>query len=302
MRRLIFVHGINNESRTREEITKLWGDALRDSIGSRADPWWNQVELRTAYYATTLERETAAWEEMQAAGTRMSAGSPNSDYAENDVAELYLALQRAYGISDDRVAQELDSDDELAAARRMAAGIHKKWLKAIARTLEKVIPSAADGLARTFLAQAATYLNKPGVFDQINEMVNEQVFGDLDLLDRTVVVGHSLGTIVSYVLLRGMVRDSQLPVFVTLGSPLGIDIVRNRVGHPRITPPVAERWVNGADPEDFVALRPSLDGDSFGPAEIVNYPKLDNGHEDAHSIERYLAHSEIAEVIYAGLK
>lgn len=302
MRRLIFVHGINNESRTSEEITKLWGGALRKSVGSRADPWWEEVEVRTAYYATTLARETVGWEEMEAAGARMSTGSPEADYADDDVAALYLALQRAYGIDDDRVAQELDPGDERAAATRMAAGIHKKWLKAIARTLEKVIPSAADGMARKFLAQAATYLNKPGVFDQINEMVNEQVFGDLNPLDRTVVVGHSLGSIVSYVLLRGMVRDDKLPVFVTLGSPLGIDIVRNRVGHPKITPPVVARWVNGADPEDFVALRPSLDQDSFGPAEIVNYPKLDNGHEDAHSIERYLAHPEIAEAIYAGLK
>lgn len=302
MRRLIFIHGINNESRTREDITKLWCGALRQSIGSRADPWWNEVEVRTAYYAKTLARETADWDEMEAAGTRMSVDSPNADYAEDDVAALYLALQRAYGIGDDRVAQELNPGDELAAATRMAAGIHKKWLKAIALTLEKVIPSVADGLARKFLAQAATYLNKPGVFDQINEMVNEQVFGDLDPLDRTVVIGHSLGTIVSYVLLRGMIGDNKLPVFVTLGSPLGIDIVRNRVGHPRMTPPVAARWVNGADPEDFVALRPSLDKNSFGPAEIVNYPKLENGHEDAHSIQRYLAHSEIAEAIYAGLK
>lgn len=302
MRRLIFVHGINNESRTRDEIAKSWGDALRKSIGSRADSWWDEVEVRTAYYATTLAQETADWEKMEAAGTRMSADSPNADYADDDVAALYVALQRAYGIDDDRVAQELDPGDAPAAATRMAAGIHKKWLKAIVRTLEKVIPSAADGLARKFLTQAATYLNKPGVFNQINEMVNEQVFNDLDPLDRTVVVGHSLGTIVSYVLLRRMMRENKLPVFVTLGSPLGIDIVRNRVGHPRITPTVAARWINGADPEDFVALRPILDRDSFGPAEIVNYPHLDNGHEDAHSIERYLAHPEIAEVIYAGLK
>ncbi|MEX5562589.1 hypothetical protein SM764_04140 [Pseudophaeobacter sp. 1A16562] len=302
MRRLVFVHGINNESRTREDIAKLWCDALRQSIGSRADPWWGEVEVRTAYYATTLARETSDWDKVETTGTRMSAASPNTDYADQDVAALYLALQRAYGIDDDRVAQELDPGDERAAATRMAAGIHKEWLKAIARTLEKVIPSAADGLARKFLAQAAAYLNKPGVFDQINEMVNEQVFSDLDPLDRTVVVGHSLGTVVSYVLLRRMVRDDKLPVFVTLGSPLGIDIVRNRVGHPRITPPVAARWVNGADPEDFVALQPSLDQVSFGPAEIVNFPNLDNGHEDAHSIERYLAHPEIAEVIYAGLK
>lgn len=302
MRRLIFVHGINNESRTREDITKLWGDALRKSLGQRADAWWDDVEVRTAYYATTLADETTAWDEMRDAGTRMSANSPDSDYAENDVAALYLALQQAYDISDERVAQELEPGEELPAATRMAAGIHKKWLKAIARTLEKVIPSAADGVARKFLAQAATYLNKPGVYEKINEEVEEQVFKDLDPMDQTVVVSHSLGTIVSYVLLRSMMSQNKLPVFVTLGSPLGIDIVRNRVGNPLITPPVATKWVNGADPEDFVALKPSLNQDSFGPAEVINFPNLDNGNADAHSIEKYLGHSQIADAIYEGLK
>lgn len=301
MRRLIFVHGINNEVRTKEEIESTWSASLKSAIGPRADSWWDQVEIRTAYYGTTLAEETTNWERIQPAGARMSADSPPEDFADPEIAALYLAIQRGRNIPDELVAQELDPADDRAAVP-MAAGVHKGWLKAIARTLEKLVPSAADGLAERFLGQAATYLRKPGTYDLINDMVREQVFLNLDPLDRTVVVGHSLGTIVTFVLLREMIVSGTMPLYVTLGSPLGIDVVKNRVGVPRIRPPVVDRWVNGADPEDFVALKPALNADSFGQAEITNYGHLDNGYSDAHSALKYLGHPEIADAIYGALK
>ena len=58
MRRLIFVHGINNERWQREEIQTMWADALRAALGSGADDWWDEVEIRTAYYADLLAQET----------------------------------------------------------------------------------------------------------------------------------------------------------------------------------------------------------------------------------------------------
>ena len=293
MRKLIFVHGINNQGRSAAEITETWGTPLRKSLGAIADGWWDGMEIRSAYYGDVLHAEEQSWDTADESGQRMSVDSPDDDYAPDDVAALYLALQQSFNIDDAQVAAELDPEDDRAAAERMAAGVHKKWLKAIARTLEKVVPSAGGGLARAFLAQAAAYLHKPGVFDKINALVQEQVLDDIGDLDKTVVVGHSLGTIVTYVLLRRMPDSPNMPLFVTLGSPLGIDIVRKRIGMPYVTPPVAKRWVNGSDPEDFVALHPALDAHSFGPAKVDNFDTLDNGEEDAHSIERYIAQPPI---------
>lgn len=293
MRRLIFVHGINNQDLTETRISSLWSTALRGTLGSLADPWWSQVELRTAYYADVLHQEEQSWDGGAEAVAAMAIAASERDYAPNELASLYLELQRAYGITDMQVEAEL-LPGENAAARRMAAGIHKSWLKAIARALEKFAPGAGNGLAERFLRQAATYLNKPGVFDRINNLVRDQVFDGLADLDRTVVVSHSLGTIVSYVLLRQMPEAPQLPLFVTLGSPLGIRIVRDRIRAPYITPLVASKWLNGSDKEDFVALHPELDSASFGPATIDNIVDIENGDEDAHSIDRYLANPRIA--------
>jgi hypothetical protein len=52
-----------------------------------------------------------------------------------------------------------------------------------------------------------------------------------------VVVAHSLGTIVSYRLLRRYGAKAQVKLFVTLGSPLGIDVVKARLRPPPLQLP-----------------------------------------------------------------
>lgn len=294
VKRLIFVHGINNQDLTVDEIGGIWSNALRRALGTIADPWWSNVEIRTAYYADVLFAAEQSWEASSDTVTPMSASSPDEDFAPDEVAAIYLEMQRAMGISDDNVRQYLAPGDADAPVERMGRGIHKRWLKAITRALENVIPGAAPGLARTFLSQAATYLHKPGVFDEINSLVKDQVFGSFEDLDSSVVISHSLGTIVSYVVLRNIMGPRSLPLFVTLGSPLAIGIVKKRIKMPFINPPVVQKWVNGSDKEDFVALHPELNRNSFGPAEVDNISNLDNGYNDPHDITKYLAQPTIA--------
>jgi len=292
MRRLIFIHGINNEKFTPEQIGQSWAAALRGALGSLADSWWDDVRIDTAYYADVLHAHEQSWDGGMAAVVAMATSTLGADRAPDDLASLYVEMQRGLGITDAQVETHLPAD-QAGRLRPMAAGIHKDWLKAIARALEAIVPGAANGLAEKFLRQAATYLNKPGTFDEINSLVEAQVFSDIDP-ENTVVVSHSLGTIIAYVLLRQMSDAPKLPLFVTLGSPLGIRLVRDRIQMPYITPPIAARWLNGSDPEDFVALQTELNAATFGPVEITNISNLDNGHADAHAIEKYLAHPAIA--------
>ena len=85
-------------------------------------------------------------------------------------------------------------------------------------------------------------------------------------------------------------------MLVTLGSPLGIDSVRKGFAKPRIRPANVQRWVNGADPEDFVALRAELTSDTFGSG-IENYADIDNGYDDPHDILQYLKDPRISNAI-----
>ena len=135
---------------------KDWSRAL--AIGMRSGPndFLQNVDIRAAFYGDVLFKETNTWDGSMDHARRMSANSDESDYANEDVAALYRELQRVLGVTDDQVKDYLDKDDELAA-KTMGKGIHKKWLKAIARCLEEVrsnkgqiprsqIPPAGSGL------------------------------------------------------------------------------------------------------------------------------------------------------------
>ena len=45
--------------------------------------------------------------------------------------------------------------------------------------------------------------------------------------DVTVVVGHSLGSVVAYSVLRNDRRALKVPAFITVGSPLGVRALRD---------------------------------------------------------------------------
>lgn len=301
IKNLIFVHGINNQDNTREEIERLWLDALKAASG-KDEAWWSNINVHTAYYADILYEAEQTWDSVKNTATAMSISSPDDDFAPDEVAELYLTLQRKWSITDDQVRTYLDEEDQNQDPVRMGKGIHKRWLIGIARALEDLVPGLAPGVARAFLPQAAAYLQKPGLYDQINNLVNQQVFEPIkDDLPNTVIVSHSLGTIVSYVLLRQMFSSEKSPLFITLGSPLGIEIVKDRINSPYITPPTVEEWINGSDREDFVALHPELNSDTFGPANLINISDLDNGYDNPHSITKYLGQIPINSAIISEL-
>ena len=86
-----------------------------------------------------------------------------------------------------------------------------------------------------------------------------------------MLIAHSMGTIISYNVLRDIGKtdkDFKVPYFVTIGSPLGLSHVKNRIKEDRKkarSPSiVTERWVNLSDRRDPVAFDMHL-RDDFGP-------------------------------------
>lgn len=292
MTKLLLIHGINNEGNSKENIEQHWGGAIRRGVPRSGD-----ATLIAAFYGDLLHQETESWDKNQDAATPMSATSEDEDFVDENIAAFYLEMQRAHNVSDDQVKQFLDEGDELEHARSMANGVHKKWLKAIARTLESLLPTNGKYVARAFLRQAAAYLHKPGLKERVDDLVKGQLFDQIDSDEKVIVVSHSLGTVVAYSLLRRLRTSVKAKLLLTAGSPLGIQIVKNRLGPPLICLANVDRWVNASDPEDFVALRPKLTQKNFGCGQIENFAELDNGKEDAHDILRYLRQPEVARAV-----
>ena len=104
-----------------------------------------------------------------------------------------------------------------------------------------------------------------------------------------MVVSHSLGTVVAYNLLKreGQQNGWVIPLFVTLGSPLGVTAIRKALA-PNRHPESVSKWFNAMDDRDVVALHP-LDASIFPTRpEIENKTDVDNRTPDRHGIEGYL--------------
>ncbi|MCZ6642652.1 MAG: hypothetical protein O7F71_13825, partial [Gammaproteobacteria bacterium] len=115
-----------------------------------------------------------------------------------------------------------------------------------------------------------------------------------------VVVSRSLGTVVCYALLRELAKKGQtlnVKLFVTLGSPLAIDEVRKEFPLPLNIPAGIQRWFNGSDPEEFVALHSAIEPPKYADG-IENIVDIENGDEDPHDIERYLRDIRVATTIH----
>lgn len=302
MTTVLLIHGINNQGNSKENIEETWSDALRSGAAKAGLTMPNKMKFIAAFYGDVLFEETKSWNKNKPALSPMSIESPDEDYANDEVAALYLEFQQKYDIGDKQVSQELDAGDNFQAQKRMAKGIHKSWLKAIARVLEKILPSKGKRVASVFLSQAAAYLYKPGLKEKIDDLVMTQIINGLPKDEKVVIISHSLGTIIAYDLMRRLRHQVKVKLLLTAGSPLGIEIVKCRLGPPPlICLPNVDKWVNVSDNEDFVAFQTRLTSTTFGCDKIENIDRLDNGDEDAHDILRYLAHDVVAKEIVLNL-
>src|SRR5262249_18339287 len=107
------------------------------------------------------------------------------------------------------------------------------------------------------LKQVTAYMEDPRVRLDAREIASQAITDDT-----RAVIGHSLGSVISYEALCENSRNVR--VFVTLGSPLGIrNLIFDRLRPSPVDgrgqwPAGIARWYNFADENDVVALQKKL--------------------------------------------
>lgn len=285
--RMILVHGIAQEGKSEQKIVDEWLCALRQTFTRMGyDPLSRISRIDAAFYGDLIDHLSSLHlnDEAIALGTEDSSDDFD-EFADGPLEEMALML----GVTREAIEAENRED-----AEPMGDGPHKTWLKAIARAIETVSPFRGR-IALRALGQAHAYIRN----DYAHKKVNDKVRPVFEDDEPAIVVSHSLGTLVSYSLLREFAangRPRAVPLWLTLGSPLGIDVVRKGFTKPRLRPADVARWVNAADPEDFVALRNALNAEDYGP-DVENISDVENGMENPHSIVGYLSDVRIARAI-----
>jgi hypothetical protein len=282
--RIVFIHGMKNEKQDPAALRARWLQALKDGWRNAgvAEPAGYEVDL--PYYGDRLHELTDG-----------APGAPTRNRGPGDIDPHVSAFEDEYlkllkerlGIGDDEVEAELPQDV------RERGPENWEWVQAIARALEKRSPRLAEKVLG-LIPQVEGYLNRPAVAEAVNAIVEPSL-----KKGRMIVVSHSLGTVVAYMLLKKLSGTLDMPLFATIGSPLGINAVWRRA-RPVSNPRVMEQWVNACDERDPVALVSKLLPPNY-PGPLTNMNDIHNAGDDPHAITEYLKHAALAKLIAAAV-
>jgi hypothetical protein len=124
-----------------------------------------------------------------------------------------------------------------------------------------------------------------GFKDRMRQVVRDVLQG---IDGGVVVVGHSLGSIVAYDVLREAGSASpDVTLFVTVGSPLAVTEIQDVVERPLEVPAGVMAWRNAADARDLVALDHTIKPEYVPPDSCTDFLVV-NDSSNHHGIREYL--------------
>lgn len=279
---VLMVHGRSQGGKNKAELRETWVDTFRQGLPADKAKRLDEIDFRLPFYADELDRLAAQAGAFPAdVATRGDPGGVDPEYAAFRLAIATEALEQA-GIDAATVQDEAIAD---------RGPFQWNWVQKVFQKLEAV-PGLSGNMLERFTRDVWIYLKYPVVRDTVNDIVRAEMPSSGELF----VVGHSLGSVVAYDVLRGASGIS-VPLFMTVGSPLGIREIVQRlrpIGHPA----VAAKWYNAYDERDIVALRP-LDAANFPlDPEVENYGEVQNRTDNAHGIIGYLNNKTVAQRLF----
>lgn len=298
---VVFVHGIGPPRLVDDEL-RQWTMALADGARSAGHSAFahallhGEVPTSFAYYGDLFLPDQA------------QGGGLELDEAE---AELLAALLTE--LVDDQLAATDDPERRQvlddARSQLLPTGAEQGLLAPVRRainaatTLLAFRPFSRAGqwlggkLLVRDLAQVARYLTRRepdergrSLDARVRQRVHDRLTG------RTVLIGHSLGSVVGWETLHE--HDGEVPLLVTLGSPLAMRSVvwPHLVPRPPATPPTVQKWVNLWDRDDIIVARAKLEADMVpnGLGVSPETRRIDSDGVWVHTATKYLRKAELA--------
>jgi hypothetical protein len=282
--KLLLVHGRGQQGLNPDTLKTEWLEALERGAATFGQKVPADVDVAFPFYGDLLDKYTQQFgipltSDLRARGTALD------DEFLVFQAEFAEAVRQRAGITDAQV------DAEYGAEPTARGPLNWKWVQAILRAIDKNSNGLNQKSLETFTRDVFLYTTRAGVRDEIDRIVASQLTEE-----PTVVVGHSLGSVVAYSILRTDRRKLRVPLFVTVGSPLAVRAVRDQF-RPLQSPPSVEAWYNAFDRHDVVALYP-LDAVNFPVQPVIeNNSAVKNHTDNRHGIAGYLDDPQVAKRI-----
>jgi hypothetical protein len=286
--RLLLVHGRAQEDKSSELIEKEWMTALRRGLTNATLQEPAELTIDVPFYGKELKQFVDEYDLPPADSLETRGGSIDDDYAE-------FLREVAVEARDDNKVASADIEQEMGPDPEIRGPENWRWVQAVIRVIDRVGPGVSNRSIGVLLRDVFIYVNDGTVRRKINEIVAKKMTSD-----PTIVVGHSLGSVVAYEVLREH-QQTNVPRYITVGSPLGIRAIRRRLKAPLTMPNGVKDWFNARDTRDVVALY-SLDLNNFSISPAIrNIDSVKNHTENHHGIDGYLDDSNVVKAIYTVL-
>ena len=286
--RLLLVHGRAQERKDPVQLQQEWITALNRGamqFGSALAP---RVDVAFPYYGDLLD-SYARELNIPLTSDVQARGEQNDDFLKFQYA-VAESIRQGAGIPEDKVNAEFDGPIQERGP------LNWKWVQAVLRAVDKNGRGMNQATLELFTRDVFLYVTRAGVRDAIDQLVAEKLTEE-----PTVVVAHSLGSVIAYHVLVTDRRALKVPLFVTVGSPLGVRAIRDPFRPLRYPRPAVSGWFNAFDPRDVVALYP-LDAANFPVTpSIENKNDVNNYTDNRHGITAYLDDRAVAQKILSGL-
>jgi pimeloyl-ACP methyl ester carboxylesterase len=288
-RRLIFVHGRSQENKDASQLKAEWIAAWRKGLAQNGlDLPIAEADIRFPYYGQALYDLVQGRPQEEIANVIVRGHSVGEAEA-MFVRSVILETQTRMGITDEQVRT---AAGDVAIEKGV---LNWEWVHSVLKALDKHVPGASGASVAIATRDVYLYLKNPG----FQRAIHAGILPAFEHDGETVVVAHSLGTVVAYNMLRshGTSLEWNVPLFITLGSPLAVGAVKSAL-EPCDHPPCVSAWFNALDEGDVVALYP-LDENHF-PVEppIENKTDVDNPTPNQHGITGYLSDPVVAARIH----
>ena len=284
--KIVLIHGRAQGGRSSQQILEQWVPGLKAGMhaaGLTLDP---SIPIVAPFYGDVLD--SMSEQAIRFRPEVVTRGTPPP----GDVDEVTAAMIEQMAI---RAGLDIDQvlDEEIVSV--VERGPERwGWVQALARRLEAKYPWLARTVIGKVTSDVKSYIDFPHIQDAVHAIVVPALEDG-----PTVIVSHSLGTVIAYWSLVEHMPNADVPLLITAGSPLGLNTIKKRLPQPLRIPHGVQRWLNVTDQEDIVALHARLDQDTFIPG-IENVDDVENG-DDPHAIERYLSDPRVARAIHAAL-
>jgi len=284
--RLLLVHGRSQGGKDPVKLKAEWLDALGKGLQKAGLAMPAGIDVDFPFYGDRLDEFVRQFE-LPADPAIVPKGSPVFDEFAEFRREIVDDMRIQAGITEAQIRAEMGP---VPAAEK---GIENwGWVQAIVRLLDRHLTGVSQTTIEVFLRDVYLYVKRDVVRNALDAIV-----ADMLKPDTALVVGHSLGTVVAYNVLGAAAQ--RIPLYVTVGSPLGIRAIRKTL--VPIRNPVGNKgWYNAYDEHDIVSLYP-LDKDNFdvNPA-IANNGTVQNWTDNRHGIAGYLDDVNVAKTIRSG--